>query len=741
MKIKNTNLKKEFKTDIKVMNALRKPNKKLLSFSSAVIFSVLLVLIPGDVYANEVDVKTLGLEETTIITVINNSEEDIKTLRFWLGNNVEFKSFKSENGWTGEKTPQGVIIFTSSDIIKKGESIKVGIKTNEPNPIINWKILNLQNETIEKGVIGVSNSYVLNNNPDIQIEEKYENSGTSIFSESKFRIIPENPNIGSTLRVVGENFGSLQKFDFEIDSKKIGEFTTDKDGKFITTMKIPTETESTRIELKIVGYDEENKIKSIKLKEIENRIPVAEFIKMKIEGVPNVVYRGDQLDISGFANPNSAITMKIINSNNEIINTRTAEVDSTGKWKLDNKIPMTYDLEFGKYSIVVSDGRNQIMKNWNLESDKTILIYPVKQMFEPGELIKFNGTAIPNKQIEIILENSIGEEVGADIKQVDESGFIEFEYQTIENDDVEGTWLLILSQEGKREFAYIGYGERPTIPINFEFDQANYKSSDIAKIDFIGKPSEIIKMIIITPSGKIQGEEISITLREDGRATHELELIGFGSGIYSAVIQKGNSQTSENFSVGLQIGSGDIEANTIKQSYLQGEKILLLGNTKPNVLMTATLVDPSGNKIKTIEIPSNNEGVFTEEGFRIPSDGADGEWSINVSSGSNLTIVKFDVKNLIQSGVEISLEDSVDIPGYGENIKIKLTATKKTSIIIQIIDPDNVKIDEINCITKSDFTCQTLYTITKDMIRGEYTIKAADSSDKNNTSEVRYLAK
>ena len=133
--------------------------------------------------------------------------------------------------------------------------------------------------------------------------------------------------------------------------------------------------------------------------------------------------------------------------------------------------------------------------------------------------------------------------------------------------------------------------------------------------------------------------------------------------------------------------------------------------------------------------------MFTEERFRIPSDGADGEWSINVSSGSNLTIVKFDVKNLIQSGVEISLEDSVDIPGYGENIKIKLTATKKTSIIIQIIDPDNVKIDEINCITKSDFTCQTLYTITKDMIRGEYTIKAADSSDKNNTSEVRYLAK
>lgn len=720
---------------------MKKPSKKSLSVSSVVIFSILLVLIPGDAYANEIDVKTLGLDETTIITVLNNSEEDIQTLRIWLGNNLEFKSFKTENGWTGEKTPQGVIIFTSSDTIKKGESIKFGIKTNGPNPTINWKAVNLQNDTIEKGVVGVTESYVLNNNPEIQIEKKYENTGTSIFSESKFRIIPENPNIGSTIRVVGENFGSLQKFDFNIDSQKIGDFTTDNNGKFITTMKIPSDTENTRIELKISGYDGENKIKSIKLKEIENRIPIAEFVKMKIEGVPNVVYRGDQLDISGFANPNTAITIKILDSKNEIINTRTAEVDSTGKWKLDNKIPIPYDLEFGKYSIVVSDGRNQIMKNWNIESDKTILIYPTKQMFEPGEIIKFNGTATPNKQIEIILENSIGEEVAAEIKQVEESGFIEFDYQTVENDDVEGTWTLILSQDKKREFVYIGYGERPTIPINFEFDKANYKSSETAKIDFIGKPSEIIKLIIITPSGKIQGEEISITLREDGRASHELELIGFGSGIYSAVIQKGNSQTTENFSVGLQTGSGDIEANTIKTSYGQGEKILLLGNTNPNVLMTATLLDPSGKRIKTMEIPSNSEGVFTEERFRVPSDAVDGEWTINIASGSNLTTVKFNVKSLIQSGVEISLGDNTDIPGYGENIKIQLIATKKTSILIEIIDPDNIKIDELTCITKSDFTCQTLYTITKEMIRGEYTIIAADSSDRKNTSEVKFLAK
>ena len=44
---------------------------------------------------------------------------------------------------------------------------------------------------------------------------------------------------------------------------------------------------------------------------------------------------------------------------------------------------------------------------------------------------------------------------------------------------------------------------------------------------------------------------------------------GFGSGIYTAVIKKGNSQNSERFSVGLQMGSGPIDTKTTQQEYDQ----------------------------------------------------------------------------------------------------------------------------------------------------------------------------
>ena len=205
------------------------------------------------------------------------------------------------------------------------------------------------------------------------------------------------------------------------------------------------------------------------------------------------------------------------------MNSRTAEVNSVGNWKLEKIITIPFDAEFGKYSIKISDGRNQILKNWNLETDKIVLINPTKVMFDAGELIKFNGTALPNKPIELILEDHLGNELDSKIITVGESGFVEFEYQSTENDDKEGTWTLIAIQEQKKEFTYVGYDELPSIPVNITFDKTNYKSTESAEIILTGKPSENLNLIIINPSGGIMGKDKLIQLREDGRAEYKLE--------------------------------------------------------------------------------------------------------------------------------------------------------------------------------------------------------------------------
>ena len=718
-------------------NIMNKSSKRGIFLSSIVLFSIFLILIPVEGYANEINVESMGLEETTIITVSNNSEENIKMFRIWLGESFDFESFKTEKGWVGEKTPQGVIIFRTSESIKINESVKFGIKTNEKNPNINWKALDENDKIIDTGVIKPTELSNVIKNPDLSFEENKKNNEGQIFSESIFKIIPEKPNAGSTIRVVGESFGQSQLFDFYINSNKIGVFETDEKGHFITTMQIPNMETNERVDFKIKNNEGEEKIVSLRLGDEQNRIPESENIKLSVDRFNQIINRGDILEISGNGIPDSAITATITNPKQIVVNTRTAEVDSTGNWRLSEPINIPFDAPFGKYNIIISDGKNNVLKSWNLETDKLIILTPSKIKFDAGELVKINGTAIPNIPIELILEDNLGDEVVSDILEVDSSGFIEFEYQTIENEDKEGTWTLIATQGNNKEFLYVGYDVIPTIPVNLEFDKNNYQNIEIAKISLIGEPSDSLKIIIIGPSGNVIGNDILIKLREDGRGEHDLKLTGFNSGIYTAVVQKGNTQNTENFSVGLQSGSGQIEAKITQTEYKQGERILLLGSTNSHSLLTAILMDPSGKEIKKIEIPSNGEGIFTEERFRIPSNAVTGLWKIQVVSGANMDTIKFNVFSNVKEGIELMIEEDLEIAGFGTNMKLSITASHKTSIIAEILNDQGELVDKLTCNTTSEFKCELIWTVTKDILPGTYTVKAYDSiSEVQKTFEI-----
>ena len=711
---------------------IRSSNREVF-LSVIVVFSVALMLIPINAYAEEINVKGIGVDKTTIITLTNDSTQNVETFRIWLSDDFNFESFKAEQGWIGEKNPQGVIIFTSSESIKVGESVKFGIKTDKPNPAINWKGLDEENNVIDVGVVVPAKISIIKQNPEINPNLNIKNNDGEIFSESVFRIIPDKPNIGSTIRITGESFGESQIFDFYIDAKRIGSFETDENGFFITTMKIPNDEIKERVDFKIKNKQGDEKIISLRLGTADNRIVELEKMKITVSGIQNVVETGDKLNISGTGIPGTTITAKITNPENIVVNTRTAKVDGAGIWKLSEEINIPFDSIFGKYSITISDGRNELLKNWTVETNKLIVINPTEKIFEAGEIMKFSGTALANQKIELILEDNLGNELKSEIIDVDDSGFVEFEYQTKENDDPEGTWSLIATQGKNKEFTYVGYGVIPTIPINLKFDKINYQSSDTAIISLIGKPSDNLKMIIINPAGT-PGEDILIKLQADGRAKYELDLTGFGSGIYTAVTQIENAQSSEQFSVGLQIGSGPITATITQTEYKQGEAILIIGETNPNSLLSAKLIDPNGEEIKIIDIPTDNEGSFTESGFRIPENGISGVWKLNISSGSNLEIIEFEVFTIIEDGMIVEISEGTEIPGYGKTMKIEIQTTHKAGIVLQIVNENGeIIVDSLSCNTTAEFNCETFWTIPKDILPGTYTVIADDNRNKTET--------
>jgi len=170
-----------------------------------------------------VEAKSIGFEETTIIEFENKGTTEIETIRMWLGADNTFKSFKTEKGWTGKKTPQGVLVFTTSESIKLGQSVKFGVKTDKPMPGINWKAVDTNDNQLEIGKTLVSESP---SKPSQGVKTISPEGDSAILTDSAFRLVPERPNVGSTIRVIGEKFVADQEFDFFIGDRLLESFET-----------------------------------------------------------------------------------------------------------------------------------------------------------------------------------------------------------------------------------------------------------------------------------------------------------------------------------------------------------------------------------------------------------------------------------------------------------------------------------------------------------------------------------
>ena len=94
-----------------------------ICLSITLLVSIGLIIVPSNAYAEGIVVQSFVLDKTAIIEAVNNSDEDIDSVRIWLGNEINFKSFKTEEGWLGEKNQQGTIIFTSSNPMSNQENL------------------------------------------------------------------------------------------------------------------------------------------------------------------------------------------------------------------------------------------------------------------------------------------------------------------------------------------------------------------------------------------------------------------------------------------------------------------------------------------------------------------------------------------------------------------------------------------------------------------------------------------
>lgn len=155
-----------------------------------------------------VTVSSTSHEGITVVEYKNSKENifDIKSVILEV-NNGNFKSFKTENGWTGKKTSAVTITFTSTNSIKPGESAKFGIKTDGQNPVFSWKAFDEEGDELGSGgrIVTTQQEIMTKTNPL---------GPAGVLDDSTFRMIPSAPSVGSSLRIIGENFGPREKLDF-----------------------------------------------------------------------------------------------------------------------------------------------------------------------------------------------------------------------------------------------------------------------------------------------------------------------------------------------------------------------------------------------------------------------------------------------------------------------------------------------------------------------------------------------
>ena len=390
-----------------------------------------------------------------------------------------------------------------------------------------------------------------------------------------------------------------------------------------------------------------------------------------------------------------------------------------------NPIVIPLDAEFGEYTITLTDGIDSIQESLNVESDQVIMISTTMVKFERGENIAFEGTALPDMSIVLVLEDPFGNELISEDLRTDKDGNVKFNYTTTRNTP-EGTYTLIATQGLEREFIYAGLGQLPEIPVNVKFDKLNYDIRDVAIVTLTGQASDIVSLLILDPFDKPTGNATSITLEVNGKKTHRLELIGFTPGIYTAIVSKGTALSEERFSVGLETSTREIKIKTTKTSYEPNNAILILGDTAPNTLLEISLTDPNGNVVNFKETYADKEGEIVESSFRIPAGAEQGKWTITARSGSHFDIIEIDV--FAPSEVKMSVRATViESPAWkGKTIDIHITGGNN-QVIIQIVSSNDRELVTLEVRATPSGVAKTIWHAPSDIEPGIYTVKVKDA--------------
>ena len=607
------------------MNDMRKYSTSGILISVLLIFSIFTLLSFSGVNAEEViSVNAKSYENTIIIEFKNESTSKIKTIRMWASGDTTFKSFKTEPGWGGGKhSDDKLLIFTATNTLNPGESVKFGLIVDEKVDGMNWIAIDQNKKEIDTrktSIQEISKSTSSYAEEESKSVDEVKETGASLYGTKMF--IPETIRVDSDVRLVGSGFGSQKNLQLYLDNTIIKSVKTDQNGNFLTTITIPKTHNVGTSEFLIKDDSGNFQITNINIEESKNR-----FLKsttFEIDYIPTQIGYDETLTISGHAYPQSAIIFEFENAERVLEKTRVITADSTGEWVFEEIINRSESL--GQKYLILKNNTDRTVKTLDIQSGDLVEISTTAKRYNLGETVSITGTSEPNKNTTIWIKDENKKTITYNI--ITSNGNGELNYEFIADDAfVTGTYSVIVKQEDESDATFFGINQDPSIGVITLMKKTNHVLNSKAILSVVGPKSTNMSISILNNADVIQTTD-TITTSDRGKGQYVIDLDGFGQGIYRAVAVYQNIQDSVKFSVGIESGAGEISLSTTKESYHPGDSILIIGQTGSNARLTISLYDTSENLITKTDIFSDSTGSFSTNDIGIPSSGIIGDWKI-----------------------------------------------------------------------------------------------------------------
>ena len=693
--------------------------------SLLLVLSIFTLLSISEVNAEDIiSVNASGYENTVIIEFENESASKIKTIRMWSGGEVTFESFKSEPGWGGGKYSDGkLVIFTATNVLNPGESVKFGLITSEKVNGMNWKALDRNDNDIDAGKISIQ---VISETGSAFIEEESKEveqakeTGGSLYGTKEF--IPELIRVGSDVRLLGSGFGSEKSLKLYLDNSILKSVNTDKDGNFLTTISVPDSHTSGTSEFVI--KDDSGNVQSTNINVEEEKNRFLQTTKFEVNDIPAEIRYEEMLTISGSAYPQSAVILSFEDMNRILEKTRVVMANSNGEWILEETIDRTEAL--GEKYVIINNNNFKTTKQLDIKSDYLVEISTSATRYNEGETVSITGIGEPNKSTTVWIKDIDGKIVHYDVFTSASDSTLNYQFMIGSTFDT-GDYVAILKQENGADASLFGIGKYPSVNIVTLMEKTNFGLNSKAVLSIIGPPSSNLSVKILDSNDNVEMTS-SMTTSSTGKSKYSIDLDGLPSGIYRAVVSSTNIQDAVKFSVGLEPGSGEISLISIQENYSPGESVLVIGSTGVDARITVTLYDPSGNVSSATETFSDSSGSFSTDEIGIPTNGEFGDWKITAHSRLDTKSINIKVSLPTEKGLTLTMEDTEF--GHSSTVTISGIAKSDASrLLIEISDEDGQLVTSLETPITSDGMFSLPWVVPTSIETGLYTITVSDSEN------------